>query len=48
MNLLTKQKQTHGLREQAYGFWGGKMRGKGYLGSLGCTYTHCYIQGPTV
>ena len=37
MNLLTKQKQTHRLREQAYGF-GGKVRGKGYLGSLGCTY----------
>ena len=28
MNLLTKQKQTHRLREQAYGCWGkGRIEG---------------------
>ena len=29
MNLFTKQKQTHRLREQTYGYWGGKSGGKG-------------------
>ena len=41
-NELTKQKETHRLREQIYGHWveGG---GKGWLGIWGWTYTHCYI-----
>ena len=45
MNLLTKQKETHRLREQTYGCrqQGGKNGGKGQLGSLGLTCTHCYI-----
>ena len=52
MNLFTKQKQTHRLREQTYGYRG-EGWGKRKLGSLGLTCTHCYIkmdnqQGPTV
>ena len=41
-NLFTKQKQTHRLREQTYGYQG-EGWGEGYLGSLGLTCTHCYI-----
>ena len=38
-NLLTKQKQTHRLREWAYGCWG-KVRGKGIVREFGMgTYT---------
>ena len=33
MNLVTKQKQTHRLREQTYGYWGEEW-GEG-IGSLG-------------
>ena len=29
MNLFTKQKQTHRLREQTYGYQGGKGWAKG-------------------
>ena len=25
MNLFVKPRQTHRLREQTYGYWGGKM-----------------------
>ena len=28
MNLFTKQKQTHRLREQTYGYQGGRMGGR--------------------
>ena len=42
MNLFTKQKQTHRLREQTYGCQG-KGWGKIQLGSLGSTCTYCYI-----
>ena len=35
MNVFTKQKQTHRLREWAYGYQRGKGGGKGQLGSLG-------------
>ena len=41
MNLFTKQKQNHKLREQTYGYQRGE--GEGYLGSLGFTCTHYYI-----
>ena len=39
-NLLTKQKETHRLREQTYGC---RREGEGKLGSLGWTYTQCDI-----
>ena len=39
-NLFTKQKQTHRLREQTYGYGG--EGGKGQIGSLGLT---CAIPG---
>ena len=43
MNLFTKQKQTHRLREWTYGYqWGGGGE-EGYLGSLGLICTHWYI-----
>ena len=32
MNLFTKQKQTHRLREQIYGYQGRKGRGRDSLG----------------
>ena len=38
MNGLTKQEETHRLRERPYG-----CQGKGYLGSLGWACTHCCI-----
>ena len=41
MNLYTKQKETHRLREQIYDF-----RGDGWgegIGSLGSTCRHFYI-----
>ena len=41
MNLLTKQKQSHRIRELAV--TEGKGRGKGELGSLGLTCTHWYV-----
>ena len=42
MNELTKQKQTHRLREQINGSRG-KVGETGYLGSPGLTSTHCHI-----
>ena len=42
MNELTKQKQTHRLREQINGSRG-KVGETGYLGSPGWTSTHCHI-----
>ena len=41
-NELTKQKETHRLGEQTYGFWG-KDEWKGLLGSGEWTCTHCYV-----
>ena len=42
MNLSTKQKQTHRLREQTCGCQGvGGMR-KGWTGSLGLADANCY------
>ena len=38
MNLLTKQKENQRLRKWTYGCWG-----KGQLGTLGRSYTYCYI-----
>ena len=32
MNLFTKQKQTHRLREQTYGYQGKRMGGRDKLG----------------
>ena len=51
MNLFTKQKQTHRLREQTYGYWG-----KGERARLGGWDWHIHTaifkidkqQGPTV
>ena len=43
MNLFTEQKQTHRLREQPYGYQGGRM-GEGKIGSLVLTCTPCYIE----
>ena len=43
MNLFTKQKQTHRLREQTYGSWGRRGGGEGKIRSLGLTYTQYYI-----
>ena len=50
MNLLIKQKQTHRLGEQIYGYRWRKDEGKGKLGSLGLTAIFkMYNQhGPTV
>ena len=41
MNLFKTQKQTHRLREQIYGYHGGRIRGG--IGSLELTCTHYYI-----
>ena len=41
MNLYTKQKQTHTLRKQTYGYQRQKL-GEGKIRSLGLTYTHYY------
>ena len=41
MNLFTKQKQTHRLRKQTYGYQREKVRGRDKLG-VGLTYTHYY------
>ena len=43
MNLFTKQKQTHRLRETNYGYQRGKGGREGYTGGLGLTCTHCCI-----
>ena len=51
MNLLTKQKQTHRLRELTYGYWG-----EGGRGRLGVWHSRVHTatfkidnqQGPTV
>ena len=43
MNLFTKQKQTHRLREWTYGYEGGRVGGKWQIGSLGLTCTHCCV-----
>ena len=42
MNLFTRQKQTHSLR-QIYGYQKGKVGGKGQIGNLGLTYIYIYI-----
>ena len=39
-NELTYKTETHRLREQTYGC---RREGEGKLGSLGWTYTQCYI-----
>ena len=41
-NELTKQKETHRLRERTYGCRGNEQ-GEGIVGSLGCTCIHHYI-----
>ena len=43
MNLFTKQKQTHRLREQIYGYLVGKGCGEGWLGVWKLTCTYCSI-----
>ena len=44
MNLFTKQKQTHRLGKQTYGYQRGNVGGEGgIIRSLGLTYTHYYI-----
>ena len=42
MNLFTKQKQTHRLQKQTYGYQKGKV-GEGINEELGLTYTHYYM-----
>ena len=42
LNLFTKQKQTHRIREWTYGYHG-EYRGEEQNGSLGLTCTHCYF-----
>ena len=40
MNLFTKQKQTHRLREETYVYWRGGREGReGLIGKLGLTCT---------
>ena len=53
MNLHTKRKQTHRLREPAYGYQRGKGAGRGSWEYGVNSYTLLYIkidkqQGPTV
>ena len=43
MNFFTKQKKTHRLREQHYGYRGAEGGGEGDMGSVDSTYTHCCI-----
>ena len=43
MNLLTKQKQAHRLRERACDCWGEDL-GMGELGNLGWTCTLLYVK----
>ena len=43
MNLFTKQKQTHGHREQTCGCQGGEGVGKGWTESLGLVDANYYI-----
>ena len=43
MNLLTKQKQAHRLRERACDCWGEDL-GMGELGNLGWTCTLLYLK----
>ena len=38
-NELTKQKETHGLRKQTYGYLG-----EGVVRNFGKVVSHCYIQ----
>ena len=42
-NLLTKQKQTHILRKQTYGYQRGKGVEERLISSLGLADTDCYI-----
>ena len=42
MNLFIKQKETHRLREQIYGY-GWQSGRERQIGSLGLTYTFYYI-----
>ena len=54
MNLFTKHKQTHRLREPIYSCQGVRNEGKGELGSLESACTHRAIfkmdnqQGPPI
>ena len=44
MNLVTKQKQTHRLREQTYGYWGEEW-GEGIVREFGIDmYTLLYFK----
>ena len=43
MNLFTKQKQTHGLREGTNAYQAGRVGKRDRLGSLGLTCIHYYI-----
>ena len=50
MNLCTKQKQTHRLREGTYGYQGGKWK-RGIVRKFGIdmyTLLHLNQQGPAV
>ena len=45
MNLFTKQKQTHRLRERTYGYGGGKGWGEGIVREFGIDmYTLLYFK----
>ena len=45
MNLFTKQKQTHRLRERVYGYWG-EGREEGIAREFGMDmYTLLYLNG---
>ena len=45
MNLFTKQKQTHRLRERTYGYWGGEEWGEGIIREFGIDmYTLPYLK----
>ena len=44
-NLFRKQKQTHGLREQTYGYWGGRVGEGGKDWEFGIDmYTLLYLK----
>jgi len=43
MNLSTKQKQNHRLREQTCGCQGGRVVRQGWIGSLGLADAKYYI-----
>ena len=43
MNLFTKQKQAHRLKEWVHGYQWGRVGRRECLGSLGLVCAHCYI-----